>query len=187
MDFLSTTIQSIDSTDTLQSSQADNTHTLLIAIITNHQTCSDGLQATTPSFRIQNNILSPFNNGNKLYIVSLALFKYGYVPKTRKGRWLAERESMFSKNGHLGLEMPSQHQKVYESVSGRKLLQTSGGGQVKVNNMVIVNKDGSGNFMTISDAVAAAPNNTAANTGYFMIYVVGGVYEEYISIAKSKQ
>ncbi|KAI7980846.1 putative pectinesterase/pectinesterase inhibitor 7 [Camellia lanceoleosa] len=94
---------------------------------------------------------------------------------------------MFSKNGHLGLEMLSQHQKVYESVSGRKLLQTSGGGQVKVNNMVIVNKDGSGNFTTISDAVAAAPNNTVANMGYFMIYVVRGVYEEYILIAKSKQ
>ncbi|KAL7235269.1 hypothetical protein ACSBR1_018712 [Camellia fascicularis] len=144
MDFLSTTIQSIDSIDTLQSSQADDTRTLLSAIITNHQTCSDGLQATTPSSSIQNNFLSPFDNGNKLY-------------------------------------------SVYESVSGRKLLQTSGGGQVKVNNIVIVNKDGSGNFTTISDAVATTPNNTAANTGYFMIYVVGGVYEEYVSIAKNKQ
>ncbi|KAL7205319.1 hypothetical protein ACSBR2_018296 [Camellia fascicularis] len=187
MDFLSTTIQSIDSRDTLQSSRADDTHTLLSAIITNHQTCSDGLQATTPSSSIQNNFLSPFDNGNKLYSVSLALFKYGYVPKTRKGRWLAERESMFSKNGHLGLKMSSQHRNVYESVSGRKLLQTSGGGQVKVNIMVIVDKDGSGNFTTISDAVAAVPNNTAANMGYFMIYVVGGVYEEYVSIAKNKQ
>ncbi|KAF5952285.1 hypothetical protein HYC85_010229 [Camellia sinensis] len=187
MDFLSTTIQSIDSIDTLQSSQADDIHTLLSAIITNHQTCSDGLQATTPPSSIQNNFFSPFDNGNKLYSVSLALFKYGYVPKTRKGRWLTKRESMFSKNGHLGLKMSSQHRKVYESVSGIKLLQTSGGGQVKVNNMVIVNKDGSGNFTTISDAVAAAPNNIAANMGEFMIYVVGGVYEEYISIAKSKQ
>ncbi|KAL7235276.1 hypothetical protein ACSBR1_018719 [Camellia fascicularis] len=150
MDFLSTTIQSIDSTDTLQSSQTDDAHTLLSAIITNHQTCSDGLQATTPSSSFQNNFLSPFDNGNKLYSVSLALFKYGYVPKTIKGKWLAERESMFSKNGHLGLKMCSQHWKVYESMSRRKLLQTSGGGQVKVNIMVIVNKDGSGNFTTIS-------------------------------------
>ncbi|KAI8027580.1 Pentatricopeptide repeat-containing protein [Camellia lanceoleosa] len=83
--------------------------------------------------------------------------------------------------------MSSQHRKVYESVNGRKLLQMSGGGQVKVNNMVIVNKDGSLNFTTISDAMAVAPNNTAANKGYFMIYVVGGVYEEYVSIAKNKQ
>ncbi|CAL5378702.1 unnamed protein product [Camellia sinensis] len=187
MDFLSTTIQSIDSTDTLQSSQADDTHTLLSAIMTNHQTCSDGLQATTPPSSIQNNFLSPFDDGNKLYSVSLALFKHGYVPKTRKGRWLAERESLFSKYGHLGLKMSSQHQKIYESLSGRKLWQTSGGGQVKVNNMVVVSKHGSGNFTTISDAVAAAPTNTAANQGYFMIYVVGGVYEEYVSIAQNKQ
>ncbi|GMP40099.1 hypothetical protein CsSME_00010671 [Camellia sinensis var. sinensis] len=187
MDFLSTSIHSTDSTDTLQSSQADDTHTLLSAIITNHQTCSDGLQTTTPSSSFQNNFLSPFENGNNLYSISLALFKYGYVPKTIKGRWLAERESMFSKSGHLGLKMSRQLRKVYESVSGRKLLQTSGGGQVKVNIMVIVNEGGSGNFTTISDAVAAAPNNTAANKGYFMIYVVGGVYEKYVSIAKSKQ
>ncbi|KAI8026109.1 putative pectinesterase/pectinesterase inhibitor 7 [Camellia lanceoleosa] len=72
-------------------------------------------------------------------------------------------------------------------MSGRKLWQTSGGGQVKVNNMVVVSKHGSGNFTTISAAVAAAPTNTAANQGYFMIYVVGGVYEEYVSIAQNKQ
>ncbi|KAL7205312.1 hypothetical protein ACSBR2_018289 [Camellia fascicularis] len=93
MDFLSTTVQSIDSTDTLQS-----------AIITNHQTCSYGLQATTPSSSIQNNFLSPFDNGNKLYSISLALFKYSYIPKTRKGRWLAKRESMLSKKWSFGSE-----------------------------------------------------------------------------------
>ncbi|CAL5330152.1 unnamed protein product [Camellia sinensis] len=188
IDFLSSTIQSIGSTNILQSSQAEDTHTLLSAIMTNHQTCSDGLQATTPSSSIQNALLTPFYDGNKLYSVSLALFRHGYVPQTGKGRWLAQRESVFSKNGHLGLKMSSQDRKVYESVSGRKVLQTSvGGGNVKVSEMVTVSKDGSGNFSTISDAVAAAPNKTDGSNGYFMIYVVGGVYEEYVSIAKNKQ
>ncbi|CAL5330162.1 unnamed protein product [Camellia sinensis] len=187
MNFLSSTIQSIYSTDTLQSSQADDTHTLLSAIMTNHQTCSDGLQATTLSSSIQNTFSSPFDYGNKLYSVSLALFKHGYIPQTRKAMWIAEREPLFYQNGQLGLEMSSQHQKIYESVRGRKVPQTRGGGRVKVNNIVVVSKDGSWNFTTISDAVAAAPNNTANNTGYFMIYVVEGVYEEYVSIAANKQ
>ncbi|CAL5378698.1 unnamed protein product [Camellia sinensis] len=187
MNFLSSTIQSIDSTDTLQSSQADDTHTLLSAIMTNHRTCSDGLQATTPSSSIQNTFSSPFDYGNKLYSVSLALFKHGYIPQTRKAMWIAEREPLFYQNGQLGLEMSRQHQKIYESVRGRKVPKMRGGGRVKVNNIVVVSKDGSWNFTTISDAVAAAPNNTANNTGYFMIYVVKGVYEEYVSIAENKQ
>ncbi|CAL5330167.1 unnamed protein product [Camellia sinensis] len=187
MNFLSSTIQSIDSTDTLQSSQADDTHTLLSAIMTNHRTCSDGFQATTPSSSIQNTFSSPFDYGNKLYSVSLALFKHGYIPQTRKAMWIAEREPLFYQNGQLGLEMSRQHQKIYESVRGRKVPKMRGGGRVKVNNIVVVSKDGSWNFTTISDAVAAAPNNTANNTGYFMIYVVKGVYEEYVSIAENKQ
>ncbi|KAK6785826.1 hypothetical protein RDI58_014351 [Solanum bulbocastanum] len=58
---------------------------------------------------------------------------------------------------------------------------------VKVSAVVIVSQDGSGNFSTINDAVAIAPNNTDGSTGYFLIYITAGVYEEYISIAKNKK
>ena len=109
-----------------------------------------------------------------LYSVSLALFRHGWVHDTRKGRWLRERMKT------------TQDRSIYEAVRGRKLLQT-GGGNVKVNQIVTVRQDGGGNFTAIGDAVAAAPNNTAAGGGYYLIYVVAGVYEEYISIAKNKQ
>jgi pectinesterase len=52
---------------------------------------------------------------------------------------------------------------------------------------VTVSQDGQGNFTTINDAVAAAPNNTDGSNGYFMIYVTAGIYEEYVSIAKNKK
>lgn len=51
---------------------------------------------------------------------------------------------------------------------------------------MVVAQNGSGNYTNIQDAVAAAPNNTNNNGGYFLIYVEAGVYEEYVSIAKNK-
>nr|XP_033517242.1 probable pectinesterase/pectinesterase inhibitor 20 isoform X2 [Nicotiana tomentosiformis] len=91
-----------------------------------------------------------------MYSVSLALFKYGWLPNS-----------------------PAR--------GGRKLLQMSGISSVNVTQMVVVNPDGSGNFTTINDAIAAAPNNTKAGNGYYMIYVVAGVYQEYVSIASNKK
>ncbi|CDP17208.1 unnamed protein product [Coffea canephora] len=138
-DFLSNTIQSIGSTTTLQSSQADYMQTLLSATLTNYQTCLDGLKETTSSSSV------------------------------RTGRSLSELNSDKS----FGW--------------GRRLLQQIGNNNVKVNQMVVVDPNGNGTFTTISDAVAAAPNNTAAGKGYFMIYVVAGVYEEYVTIASNKK
>jgi pectinesterase len=41
--------------------------------------------------------------------------------------------------------------------------------------VVVVDPYGSGKFRTITEAVAAAPNNTFASNGYYVIYVVAGV------------
>lgn len=56
-----------------------------------------------------------------------------------------------------------------------------------INDVVIVSQDGSGNFSTINDAVAAAPNKTEADDGYFLIYVSAGVYEENVYIDKKQR
>ncbi|GAU29385.1 hypothetical protein TSUD_31920 [Trifolium subterraneum] len=71
-------------------------------------------------------------------------------------------------------------------MNNRKLLQTSVD-NVIVTQKVIVNPDGSGDFVTINEAVDAAPNKTGTNNGYHVIYVVAGIYNEYVSIAKSKE
>ncbi|XP_027114739.1 pectinesterase [Coffea arabica] len=165
-DFLSNTIQSIGSTTTLQSSQADYMQTLLSATLTNYQTCLDGLKETTSSSSVSSAFLAPLTNGSMSFSVSLALFMHGYRQSRRS---LSELNSDKS----FGW--------------GRRLLQQIGNNNAKVNQMVVVDPNGNGTFTTISDAVAAAPNNTAAGKGYFMIYVVAGVYEEYVTIASNKK
>jgi len=61
--------------------------------------------------------------------------------------------------------MSSLDEETNESITGRKLFQTNPG-NVLVSQRVVVNQDGSGNFTTIKNAVAAAPNNTGTSNGY---------------------
>ncbi|WMV31806.1 hypothetical protein MTR67_025191 [Solanum verrucosum] len=89
--------------------------------------------------------------------------------------------------------MSERNRAIFETISRRKLQQQAADqvleydDHVKVSDVVIVSQDGSGNFSTVNDAVAIAPNNTDGSTGYFLIYITAGVYEEYVSIAKNKK
>ncbi|MCD7446453.1 hypothetical protein HAX54_007766 [Datura stramonium] len=58
---------------------------------------------------------------------------------------------------------------------------------LNIRQKVVVNPDGTGNYTTINDAIAAAPNNSLAREGYYQIYVVAGVYHEYVTIAANKK
>ncbi|XP_073141527.1 pectinesterase/pectinesterase inhibitor PPE8B-like [Henckelia pumila] len=61
----------------------------------------------------------------------------------------------------------------------RKLLQTASGSGADA----VVAADGTGNFKTIKDAVAAAPEYSAKR---YVIYIKKGVYNEYVEISKKK-
>ncbi|KAF2315034.1 hypothetical protein GH714_037628 [Hevea brasiliensis] len=189
MDFLLSSFQTVNSTSkTLPSLQADDVQTLLSAILTNQQTCLEGLQATASAWSVKNGLLLPLSNDTKLYSVSLALFTKGWVPKKKKGfAWQPTRKQLAFRNGRLPLKMSSETRSVFESVSRRKLLQAAEGDAVLVSHIVTVNLNGTGDFSSINDAVAAAPNNTKGSKGYFMIFITAGVYEEYVSIPKNKK
>lgn len=58
---------------------------------------------------------------------------------------------------------------------------------LKIRTTVTVSKDGKGNFSTISDAVAVAPNNSNGADGYFRIKIMEGLYEEYITVDPKKR
>ncbi|KAK4378891.1 hypothetical protein RND71_000753 [Anisodus tanguticus] len=58
---------------------------------------------------------------------------------------------------------------------------------LKIRQKVVVNPDGTGDYTTINDAIAAAPSNSLAGEGYYQIYVVAGVYHEYVSIAANNK
>ncbi|KAL6210357.1 hypothetical protein ACLB2K_015590 [Fragaria x ananassa] len=185
MDLLLNSFQTVDKTSRLLSTvKADDVQTFLSAILTNQQTCLDGIQAVASSWGLKNGLAVPLRNDTKLYSVSLALFTKGWVPKNKKGSGGRTGRKSGFKNGRLPMKMSSKSRKVYEAASRRKLEEDDG---VLVSEVVTVSQDGSGDYTTITDAIAAAPNNSAAANGYFMIYVTAGVYEEYVSIAKNKR
>ena len=188
-DFLSSSFQTVNKTTSfLPSFQADDVQTLLSAILTNQQTCLDGLKDTASASSVKNGLSLSLSNDTKLYSVSLALFTKGWVPST-KGNANAmhpTRRQLGFRNGRLPLKMSSRTRAIYESVSGRKLLQATVGDGVVVRDIVTVSQDGSGNFTTINDAIAGAPNNSESTDGYFLIYVAAGFYEENVSIDKRK-
>lgn len=62
----------------------------------------------------------------------------------------------------------------------RRLLQAAVN-ETKYN--LVVAKDGSGNFKTIGEAVAAAPNSSATR---FVIHIKAGAYYEYIEVERRK-
>jgi len=170
-DFFSRTLKSINSTNTLSSSEAEELLILLSATVTCQDTCLNSLKETTPN--PTSDVLEYLSNGTKLYSISLAFFKRGWwKPKRNTERKL---DTMWE-------------QKLYELIRrrGRELLKV-GADDVVVNGTVVVNPDGYGDYKTINDAVAAAPSNLQGNDGFFVIHVVGGVYEEYVSIPHDKR
>ncbi|WOG83815.1 hypothetical protein DCAR_0102993 [Daucus carota subsp. sativus] len=187
IDFLSSSSQVVDKAQTLSAIQADDVQTLLSAILTNTQTCLDGLQETASSWSLKNGISTPLSNyDTKLYSVSLALFKKGWVHKKKKGPSSTSKKQGALEKGHFSVKMSKKNKAIFEKVGRRKLLQDTDSDvdQIPVSEMVVVSQDGTGNFTTISDALAVAPNNSVASDGYFLIYVTAGVYEEYVTITK---
>ncbi|KAG4928615.1 hypothetical protein JHK85_055101 [Glycine max] len=172
-EYLSTTRGTVDkASDVLPTSQASDVHTLLSAVLTNQQTCLDGLQTSASDSRVKNDLSSQLSENAKLDSVSLYLFTKA---------WDSENKTSTSwqhQNERLPLKMPNKVRAIYDSArgQGKKLLQTMDDNEsVLVSDIVVVSKDGSGNFITINDAIAAAPNNTAATDGYFIIFIAEAV------------
>lgn len=185
LDFFLNSFDTVNKTSQLLSTlKADDIQTFLSAILTNQQTCLDGIQSVASSWGVKNGISVPLSNDIKLYSLSLGLFTKGWVPKNMKGSGARTGKKSGFKNGRMPMKMSSKTRAVYEAASRRKLEEANG---VLVSDVVTVSQDGSGNFSTITDAIAAVPNNSAAANGYFLIYVKAGVYEEYVSIAKNKR
>ncbi|KAK4482165.1 hypothetical protein RD792_009306 [Penstemon davidsonii] len=189
IDYMLTTFQTVNQTSqTLNPIKADDIQTLLSGILTNTQTCIDGLQETASAWSVRNGILTPLSNDTRLYSVSLALFTRGWVPKKKNKSAPINKKHLKLPNGKLNLKMSEKNKEIYRNVNNRKMLQVDDGSdQVLVSDVVIVSQDGSGNFTSINDAVAAAPNNNDGTSGYFLVFVTAGVYEEYVSIPKNKR
>ncbi|KAF5204084.1 Pectinesterase/pectinesterase inhibitor [Thalictrum thalictroides] len=164
MDFLSHTMGALKSTkSSINVLQSQDMQALLSAIVTNQQTCLDGLQRYSSAWNATSDLHTPMYDGNKMYSLSLALFR-----NTWGMRWNGAKENYPNND-----------------VSRKRIIHAYLKG-VHVNNSVVVNPDGSRDFKTITDAINAAPNNTDISNGYHVIFVVAGVYEEYVNVDKNK-
>ncbi|XP_028771168.1 probable pectinesterase/pectinesterase inhibitor 41 [Neltuma alba] len=83
-EFLSTSYPTVNrSSYVLPYSQADDIQTMLSAVLTNQQTCLDGLQTTASDPKVKDDLSVPLLNDTNLHSVSLALFVKGWVPKKK--------------------------------------------------------------------------------------------------------
>ncbi|MQM16118.1 hypothetical protein Taro_049072 [Colocasia esculenta] len=206
---------------TLSGTEADHVRALMSALVTNQQTCFDGLQAaaaaasqsSSPSPLPIPEVLAPLANATQVYSVSLELVTsalsrkgrspangVGFVPGQHYQAWqrTARPLPIPSRLKAVGEEVPLNgsvcdlfvcHDVVPAGLrfDGRQLAEGDLW-RVRVNSSVVVAKDGSGNFTTISDAIAAAPNRTdVVEDGYFKIVVREGVYQENVVVGREKK
>ncbi|XP_042490820.1 pectinesterase 3 [Macadamia integrifolia] len=173
IDQLNTSISSMQSDGNgklLTASKIDDMKTWLSASLTDLQTCLDGLEETnsTSLEEVRKAMQSSTElTSNSLAIVSkiINLLQDFDLPIHRRLRKLLE----------FGIEFPE-----WVGPTDRKLLQQE---DTTTKPNVTVAKDGTGNFKTITEAVASIPKKSASR---FLIYVKQGVYEENVILDKKK-
>ncbi|CAD6216702.1 unnamed protein product [Miscanthus lutarioriparius] len=146
--------------------------TVLSAALTNQYTCLDGFAGPSAS---EDGRVRPYIQGriyHVAHLVSNSLAMLRRLPqRRRRGREALELEGY----GRVRRGFPS-----WVSAADRRRLQQQQ--QVVVPDLVVA-KDGSGNFTTVGEAVAAAPNNSEAR---FVIYIKAGGYFENVEVGSEK-
>ncbi|OMO64112.1 Pectinesterase, catalytic [Corchorus capsularis] len=150
------------------SDRINDIRTWLSAVISYQQSCLDGFE--------KNDAMRPMMENGVLDASQLTANALAIV--TKLGDILSKLGLDFKiptfKRRLLSSEYPE-----WFSASDRKLLGRIDNSRLKPN--VIVAQDGSGQFKTIGEALAAAPKN---NPNRHIIYVKAGIYDEYITIDK---
>ncbi|KAK7334538.1 hypothetical protein VNO80_26296 [Phaseolus coccineus] len=164
----------------------------LSAVATNHYTCYDGLVVTKSN--IANALAVPLKGVTQLYSVSLGLVtealdknlrrnktrKHGLPTHTFKVRQPLEKLIKLLRTKYSCTKLSNC------SRAGRNLKE-SGSQGILLHDFVFVSSYGIDNYTSIGEAIAAAPNNTKPEDGYFLVYVREGIYDEYVVIPKEKK
>ncbi|KAF9685044.1 hypothetical protein SADUNF_Sadunf03G0013400 [Salix dunnii] len=154
------------------SSRSDDFRTWLSSIIAYQEMCLDG-----------------FENGSSLRDQLQNSTDYGSELTDNVLNILAGLSQVLNSLG-LKLNIPSISRQLLQadhgfpawmSAADRKLLASRGNGGARPN--AVVAQDGSGQFKTISAALAAYPKNLK---GRYVIYVKAGTYREYVAVAKDQ-
>ncbi|XP_062187970.1 pectinesterase-like [Phragmites australis] len=146
--------------------------TVLSAAMTNQYTCLDGFAGPSAS---EDGRVRPYIQGriyHVAHLVSNSLAMLRRLPQRRRGRGEA-----FEGYGQVRRGFPS-----WVPAGDRRRLQQAPGSGVPAADLVVA-KDGSGNFTTVSEAVAAAPNNSETR---YVIYIKAGAYFENVEVGSEK-
>ncbi|XP_061967089.1 pectinesterase [Populus nigra] len=141
--------------------------TLLSGAMTNQYTCLDGFAHSKG--KVRKAIKKGLYNISHHVSNSLAMLKK--IPGVN-----ASKSEVFPDYGNVKHGFPS-----WLSTKDRKLLQASANA-TKFD--LIVAKDGTGNFTTISEAVRAAPNSSDTR---FVIHIKAGAYFENVEVERKKK
>ncbi|KAL8098786.1 hypothetical protein AgCh_031489 [Apium graveolens] len=150
---------------------ASDLKTLISSAITNQESCIDGFSHDGADKKVREELLDSEHQVEKMCSNALAMIcnltntDIGNEAKLN-GRNLKEEED--------NSEWPH-----WLSAGDRRLLQSS-----TVTPNVVVAADGSGNYKTVSAAVAAAPQDS---TKRYVIRIKAGVYRENVDVPKKKK
>ncbi|KAF7006784.1 hypothetical protein CFC21_021790 [Triticum aestivum] len=157
--------------------------TVLSAAMTNQYTCLEGFAGPSAS---EDGRVRPFIQGriyHVAHLVSNSLAMVRRLPQRRRGRALRARTTRrstgeaFEGYGRVRRGFPTW----VAAADRRRLLQQQGVG-VGAPDLVVA-KDGSGNFTTVGEAVAAAPNNSETR---YVIHIKTGGYFENVEVGAEK-
>lgn len=157
----------ISNLNTTPSTHFHELQTLLSAAMTNQYTCLDGFAYSNKTVR--HSIQASLKKISRHVSNSLAMLKR--IPGVN-----ASSSEVFPEYGEMRNGFPT-----WLSGKDRRLLQTAAN-ETKYD--LVVAKDGSGNFTTINEAVAAAPNSSVSR---FVIHIKAGAYYEYVEVVNNKR
>ncbi|QCD85784.1 pectinesterase [Vigna unguiculata] len=191
--YLESVSEELKSADSSNTELVEKIETYLSAVATNHYTCYDGLVLIKSN--IVNTLAVPLNNVTQLYSVSLGLVtqalkknqkkhktrKHGLPTQNNKVRQPLKKLIKLLHTKH-SCEAPSNC-----STRSERILKESESKGILLKEFVIVNLNGTDNFTSIGEAIAAAPDNLRPEDGYFLIYAKEGSYEEYVTVPSKKK
>ncbi|KAJ9537652.1 hypothetical protein OSB04_030385 [Centaurea solstitialis] len=153
--------------------------TFMSTTLTNKETCIDGFSHDKGERRFRLSLIKGEVNAGKMCSNSLAMIKNMTDTDT------ADDYDQVKVNMKMKMKGKGKGRKLVEkwpewlSAGDRRLLQS---GSVKAN--VVVAADGSGDYRTVSAAVAAAPSGSSSR---YVIRIKAGVYRENVEIPSGKR
>ncbi|WOH09049.1 hypothetical protein DCAR_0728502 [Daucus carota subsp. sativus] len=184
VDYLETITLELKKAESLTDGLIGKIETLLSGVMTNQDTCYDGLVDSGSNLAAA--LKEPISDATVLYSVSLGLVTRAIGRDRKRG---PRKGNVWPGQGfptNITLSKLKKYLREYaKGGPGRRLGDEESG--IVVDDIVVVDPEGYGNFTTIQAAVDSAPMNSKPEDGYFIIYAVKGVYEEYVVVPKQKK